>query len=150
MEYTICKLSVKNSYWLANQNPTHVNPLALFELFYTQSCLFLAFTSFLILGKYLKNRCWYARFPILRVRVLETFKILLLVKKCNLVTQNRRAPHQRNVYGSVRIYVICVCICSKNSAHAWTCVWLRISTKITVERVIYKYVDPSRGWFTWR
>lgn len=70
--------------------------------------LFLAFTSFLIIAKYLKNRCWYARFPILRVRVLETFKILLLVKKCKLVTQNRRGPHQRNVYASVRIYAICV------------------------------------------
>lgn len=41
MEYTICKLSVKNCYWLANQNPTQVNPLALFELFYAQSCFFI-------------------------------------------------------------------------------------------------------------
>lgn len=151
MEYTICKLSVmKNCYWLANQNPTQVNPLTLFELFYTQSCFFfLAFTSFLIFGKYWKNRCWYVRFPILRMRVLEPFKILLLVNRYKLVTQNRRESHQRNAYGSVRIYAICVYL-SKDSAHAWTCVWLRIWMKIPVERVTYIYVDPSRGWFTWR
>lgn len=66
MEYTIRKLSVKNCYWLANQNPTQVNPFALFELFYTQSCFFFSIHEFLDFCKVFKES--------LLIRAISDFK----------------------------------------------------------------------------